>query len=73
MLGKESGEVDERTVEVWVGRLRRAMPVQGAPDAVWSARWDMCVAASISDDVSQVCRSARCAKCPRIPLSLTAG
>jgi two-component system, OmpR family, phosphate regulon response regulator PhoB len=38
-LGKDCQAIDERTVDVWVGRLRRALRNQGVPDqlrTVWS-------------------------------------
>lgn len=38
MLGKDCGEIDHRTVDVWIGRLRRALREQGAPDAVRTVR-----------------------------------
>lgn len=38
MLGKDCGEIDLRTVDVWIGRLRRALREQGAPDAVRTVR-----------------------------------
>lgn len=37
-LGGESGEIDERTVDVWVGRLRRALIAAGAPDPLRTVR-----------------------------------
>lgn len=38
-LGKDCGSIDERTVDVWIGRLRRALREHGVPDqlrTVWS-------------------------------------
>lgn len=37
-LGKNGEEIDERTVDVWVGRLRRALQVRGAPDPLRTVR-----------------------------------
>lgn len=37
-LGKDDGEIDERTVDVWVGRLRRALTAHGAPDPLRTVR-----------------------------------
>lgn len=37
-LGKDGGVIDERTVDVWVGRLRRALTAQGAPDPLRTVR-----------------------------------
>lgn len=37
-LGKDSIEIDERTVDVWVGRLRRALTTHGAPDPLRTVR-----------------------------------
>lgn len=37
-LGKEDEAIDERTVDVWVGRLRRALAAQGAPDPLRTVR-----------------------------------
>ncbi|MBS0481309.1 MAG: winged helix-turn-helix domain-containing protein [Proteobacteria bacterium] len=37
-LGKANDEMDERTVDVWVGRLRRALSAQGAPDPLRTVR-----------------------------------
>jgi two-component system phosphate regulon response regulator PhoB len=31
LLGKDSGVLDERTVDVWIGRLRRALKERGIP------------------------------------------
>jgi len=30
-IGRDSGLVDERTVDVWIGRLRRALQAHGVP------------------------------------------
>lgn len=37
-LGKDGEVIDERTVDVWVGRLRRALTAQGAPDPLRTVR-----------------------------------
>lgn len=37
-IGKDSEVSDERTVDVWVGRLRRALVAQGAPDPLRTVR-----------------------------------
>lgn len=37
-LGKDEEEIDERTVDVWVGRLRRALAAHGAPDPLRTVR-----------------------------------
>jgi len=37
-LGKEDGAIDDRTVDVWVGRLRRALTAAGAPDPLRTVR-----------------------------------
>ena len=37
-IGKDSDRLDERTVDVWVGRLRRALVAQGAPDPLRTVR-----------------------------------
>lgn len=37
-LGKDAGEIDERTVDVWIGRLRRALGGQGVPDPLRTVR-----------------------------------
>lgn len=37
-LGKDDGEIDDRTVDVWVGRLRRALTAAGAPDPLRTVR-----------------------------------
>lgn len=37
-LGKDEEALDERTVDVWVGRLRRALAAHGAPDPLRTVR-----------------------------------
>lgn len=37
-LGKHALGIDERTVDVWIGRLRRALVAQGAPDPLRTVR-----------------------------------
>lgn len=37
-LGKDSEIIDERTVDVWVGRLRRGLKAQGVPDPLRTVR-----------------------------------
>ncbi|MFM5948277.1 MAG: response regulator transcription factor [Novosphingobium sp.] len=37
-LGKDGEAIDERTVDVWVGRLRRALTANGAPDPLRTVR-----------------------------------
>ncbi len=37
-LGKDDDRIDERTVDVWVGRLRRALAAHGAPDPLRTVR-----------------------------------
>lgn len=37
-LGKDDNAIDERTVDVWIGRLRRALKAQGAPDPLRTVR-----------------------------------
>ncbi|OCC22552.1 hypothetical protein MB02_16175 [Croceicoccus estronivorus] len=37
-IGKEGAETDERTVDVWVGRLRRALKAHGVPDILRTVR-----------------------------------
>lgn len=37
-LGKDEEGIDERTVDVWVGRLRRALAAHGAPDPLRTVR-----------------------------------
>lgn len=38
MLGKDSDAIDERTVDVWVGRLRRGLKAHGVPDPLRTVR-----------------------------------
>ena len=38
ILGKEGEAIDERTVDVWVGRLRRALMAYGVPDPLRTVR-----------------------------------
>ena len=38
ILGKNREEIDERTVDVWVGRLRRALKAHGVPDPMRTVR-----------------------------------
>lgn len=38
MIGKDSEQIDERTVDVWVGRLRRALKAHGVPDPLRTVR-----------------------------------
>ena len=37
-LGKEARDIDERTVDVWIGRLRRTLIAKGAPDPLRTVR-----------------------------------
>lgn len=37
-IGKDAGEIDERTVDVWVGRLRRVLTTNGLPDPLRTVR-----------------------------------
>ncbi|MGH6785731.1 MAG: response regulator transcription factor [Novosphingobium sp.] len=37
-IGKDVGAIDERTVDVWIGRLRRALKAQGVPDPLRTVR-----------------------------------
>lgn len=37
-LGKHGAGIDERTVDVWIGRLRRALIAHGAPDPLRTVR-----------------------------------
>lgn len=37
-LGKDDDAIDERTVDVWVGRLRRSLTAHGAPDPLRTVR-----------------------------------
>ena len=48
-LGKDSGLIDERTVDVWTGRLRRALRAHGAPDPLRTVRSQGYVLDSIFD------------------------
>lgn len=38
MLGKDGAGIDERTVDVWVGRLRRALKSHGVPEMLRTVR-----------------------------------
>lgn len=38
MLGKDNEAIDERTVDVWVGRLRRGLKAHGVPDPLRTVR-----------------------------------
>jgi two-component system, OmpR family, phosphate regulon response regulator PhoB len=38
MVGKDNGVIDDRTVDVWIGRLRRALKEQGVPDPLRTVR-----------------------------------
>lgn len=38
LLGKDRAAIDERTVDVWVGRLRRGLKAHGAPDLLRTVR-----------------------------------
>lgn len=38
MLGKDDGAIDTRTVDVWIGRLRRSLAAQGVPDRLRTVR-----------------------------------
>lgn len=38
ILGKQSVAIDERTVDVWIGRLRKALDAQGVPDRLRTVR-----------------------------------
>ncbi|MGL5839954.1 MAG: winged helix-turn-helix domain-containing protein [Sphingorhabdus sp.] len=45
LLGKEAGKIDPRTVDVWVGRLRRNLMRNGVPQSLRAVRgngyvWD---------------------------------
>lgn len=37
-LGKPAGEIESRTVDVWIGRLRRAFKKAGAPEVIRTVR-----------------------------------
>jgi len=45
----KDGDLDERTVDVWAGRLRRALKQQGAPDPLRTVRARGYVLDSIED------------------------
>ncbi len=38
LLGKDGTRIDERTVDVWIGRLRKALKSQGVPDRLRTVR-----------------------------------
>ena len=38
MLGKDCEAIDERTVDVWIGRLRRSLKAYGVPDQLRTVR-----------------------------------
>jgi two-component system phosphate regulon response regulator PhoB len=38
ILGKDSKTIDERTVDVWIGRLRRSLKAHGVPDPLRTVR-----------------------------------
>ncbi|MEN9392201.1 MAG: hypothetical protein RLZZ104_544 [Pseudomonadota bacterium] len=38
LIGKPSEEIDTRTVDVWIGRLRKALKLAGAPDIIRTVR-----------------------------------
>lgn len=38
LLRKDDAQIDERTVDVWIGRLRRALKTQGVPDRLRTVR-----------------------------------
>ena len=38
VLGKDSSAIDERTVDVWIGRLRRSLTANGVPDPLRTVR-----------------------------------
>ena len=38
VLGKDSEAIDERTVDVWIGRLRRSLKAQGVPNPLRTVR-----------------------------------
>lgn len=38
ILGKHEDGIDERTVDVWIGRLRRALSAAGVPDLIRTVR-----------------------------------
>ncbi len=37
-IGKDTAGIDDRTVDVWIGRLRRALAAQGVPDPLRTVR-----------------------------------
>lgn len=37
-LGKDTEQIDERTVDVWIGRLRRVLRDHGVPDPLRTVR-----------------------------------
>jgi two-component system phosphate regulon response regulator PhoB len=37
-LGKQDPPIDERTVDVWIGRLRRSLRAAGAGDRIRTVR-----------------------------------
>jgi two-component system, OmpR family, phosphate regulon response regulator PhoB len=37
-LGKDDSGIDERTVDVWIGRIRRTLKAQGVPDRLRTVR-----------------------------------
>jgi two-component system, OmpR family, phosphate regulon response regulator PhoB len=48
-IGKDAKDLDERTVDVWIGRLRRALRNAGAPDPLRTVRALGYVLDSLSD------------------------
>jgi two-component system phosphate regulon response regulator PhoB len=38
LIGKPSDEIDDRTVDVWIGRLRKAFKLAGGPDIIRTVR-----------------------------------
>ena len=38
LIGKPSEDIDDRTVDVWIGRLRKAFKLAGAPDIIRTVR-----------------------------------
>jgi len=38
LIGKPTEEIDDRTVDVWIGRLRKAFKAAGAPDFIRTVR-----------------------------------
>lgn len=53
MLGKDGLAIDERTVDVWVGRLRRALRAHGVPDPLRTVRSMGYVLDGIEEEVWQ--------------------